>query len=142
MIIPDVNLLVYAFNRSDPQHKAAKTWWEETLNGDTPVGLPWIVSAGFIRVMTHPRVLLEPMAAGDAARHVRAWLLQPCVVVTEPGRKFEGLFLGYLERLGAAGNLTTDAQLAALTVENQAELHSADADFSRFEGLRWRNPLR
>jgi uncharacterized protein len=142
MILPDINLLVYAYNAADPRHAAARNWWEETLNGTRPVGLAWVVASGFIRVMTHPRVLRHPMPVERATRHVRGWLEQPPVIVLEPGKKFGDVFLGFLDRLGTAGNLTTDAQLAALAVEHQAELHSCDTDFARFAGLRWRNPIR
>jgi toxin-antitoxin system PIN domain toxin len=142
VIVPDINLLIYAHNRRDPYHKTAKAWWENTLNGNTPVGLPWITSSGFIRVMTNRRILTDPLSPDDAVDLVLTWLDQPCVIVLQPGPKFAGLFFGYLKKLGTAGNLTTDTQLAALTVENQAELHSNDTDFSRFDGLRWRNPLK
>lgn len=142
MILPDVNLLVYAYNRADPQHLAAREWWEGAMNGHDPVALPWVVSSGFIRLMTHPRVLREPMDVVQATAHVASWLDQPCVVVIEPGKLFAKKFFRYLERLGSGGNLTTDAYLAALAVEHQAELHSTDTEFYRFEGLRWRDPLR
>jgi toxin-antitoxin system PIN domain toxin len=142
MIVPDVSLLVYAHNEADPDHAAARRWWEDLLSGVTPVGLPWVSAAGFVRLMTHPRVLADPMPVAHATLQVRRWLERPNVIVLQPGARFGELFFGYLERLGAAGNLTTDAQLAALAVEHQAELHSADADFARFPGLRWRNPLR
>jgi hypothetical protein len=142
VIIPDINLLVYAYNKQALRHEPAKAWWEATLSGNTPVGLPWVTSSGFIRIMTHRRILEKPISPEDAIDLVRSWLTQPAVVVLEPGPKFTGLFLGYLEKLGTAGDLTTDAQLAALAVENQAELHSNDTDFSRFDGLRWLNPLK
>jgi uncharacterized protein len=141
MIIPDINLLLYAYNRKAPDHDAAREWWEGLMNGEETVGLPWIVISGYIRLATHPRVLETPMAVSKAAGHVRRWLAQPVTMILEPGARFPGLFLGYLEKLGAGGNLTTDAQLAALAVEHQAELHSADTDFSRFTGLRRTNPL-
>jgi toxin-antitoxin system PIN domain toxin len=142
VIIPDINLLVYAHNTRDPHHEPAKAWWEDALNGSTPVGLPWVTSSGFIRIMTNRRIMTEPLFPDHAVNLVRSWLDQPNVVILQPGQKFAGLFLGYLENLGVAGNLTADAQLAALAVENQAELHSNDTDFSRFDGLRWRNPLK
>jgi len=141
VIIPDVNLLVYAYNAADPQHQMAKAWWEDCLNGTRSVGLPWVVSAGFIRLMTHPRVLREPMTVAQAVGHVQSWLEQPCLLVIEPGKQFSDHFLRFLTELGTAGNLTTDAYLAALAMEHQAEVHSCDTDFLRFEGLRWRNPL-
>ncbi len=142
MIIPDVNLLIYAHNDQAPQHAKARTWWEGLLNGRTPVGLPWITISGFIRLMTHPRILATPLDVLPTLAHVRAWLAQPPVRVLHPGSRFEQLVLDYLAHLGAAGNLTTDAQLAALAVEHQAELHSSDTDFARFDGLRWHNPLK
>lgn len=142
MIIPDINLLIYAYNTEAPQHVAAKGWWEASLNGKTPVGLTWPAIAGFIRLMTHPRVLENPMPVDEAVQIVRTWLLQPPVRIVQAGVKFKDIFLLNLEQIGAGGNLTTDAQFAALAVENQAELHSCDGDFSRFPGLRWRNPLK
>lgn len=142
MIVPDVNLLVYAHNDQAPEHARARKWWEDCLNATVPVGIPWVAASGFLRIMTHPRVLLRPMTATAAVAHMRSWLEQPPVRLIQPGGKFADLFLGYLETVGSGGNLVTDAQLAALAVEHQAELHSADADFSRFPGLRWRNPLK
>jgi uncharacterized protein len=141
MIIPDINLLVYAHNERAPFHAKARVWWEGCLNGSDPVGLTWIAMGGFIRLMTHPRVLANPMTIAAAVGHVREWLLQPPVRVLHPGSRFADLFLDSLVALGSGGNLTTDAQLAAMAMEHQAELQSADADFSRFPGLRWRNPL-
>lgn len=142
MIIPDINLLVYAYNMEDPSHAQAKRWWEELLNGTDPVGLPWVTIIGFLRLVTHPRVLVDPMSVGQATVQVRAWLECPSVLNVEPGKKFSAIFLGLLDEAGTAGNLTTDAYLAALAIEHQAELHSNDSDFSRFKGLRWRSPMK
>ena len=69
------------------------------------------------------------------------WHSRP-VRILQPGSRFEQLFLDYLAQLGTAGSLTTDTPLAALAVEHQAELHGADTDFARFDGLRWLNPLK
>ena len=142
MIIPDVNLLIYAYNDQATQHAAAKAWWEALLNGKTPVGLSWLAIAGFIRLMTHPRVLVMPMPVVQTTTIIRSWLAQAPVRMLQPGPKFPEIFLRQLEQVGTGGNLTTDAQFAALAIEYQAELHSNDADFSRFPGLRWTNPLR
>ena len=141
MIIPDITLLVYAHNDQAPAHAAARKWWESLMNGTTPVGMPWLCLSGYVRLMTHPRVLVRPMEVEDAVGHVRQWLARPVVRVIHPGSRFADLFFGFLGELGSAGNLTTDAQLAALAVENQADLHSCDTDFARFPGLRWLNPL-
>ncbi len=105
------------------------------------MGLPWAVTCGFIRLMTHPAVLVTPLAPGPAVAHVRSWFAQPVVEILEPGPCHLELLDRLLGHAGAAGNLTTDAHLAAIAIEYKAELHTSDADFSRFPGLRWRNPL-
>jgi toxin-antitoxin system PIN domain toxin len=141
MIVPDVNLLVHAYNTQSAVHGAARQWWEELLNGPDAVGLAWVVALGFLRLTTHRQVLERPLGVDVACRHVGSWLKQPSVSVLSPGPRHAELLFGLLGALGTAGNLTTDAHLAALAIEYQAELHSTDADFHRFPGLRWINPL-
>jgi len=141
MTIPDVNLLIYAYHENDPHHMAAREWWENSLEKGGLVGLSWIAMGGFLRLITHPRVLLIPMNIKEATAIVRSWLNHPQVVVITPGRRFDKIFLHFLEISGTGGNLTTDAHLAALTVEHESILHSTDNDFSRFPGLSWKNPL-
>lgn len=141
MIVPDVNLLLHAYNVASPRHASARAWWEALLNGNGPVGLTWIAAGGFIRLTTHRAVLGNPLPAQVACAHVRSWLRRPAVGILQPGTRHAELLLGLLEQLGTAGNLTTDAQLAAIAIEFQAELHTTDADFARFPGLSWRNPL-
>ena len=141
MIVPDLNLLVYAHNAADPRHAAARAWWEQCLNGHEPVGVAWVTLLGFVRLTTHRQVLVTPLTVKIAVTIVEEWLDQPVVRVLVPGRDHARHCFGFLRRLGVAGNLTTDAHLAALAVEYQAELHSTDTDFARFAGLRWRNPL-
>ena len=140
MIVPDVNLLVHAYNSESRVHAAARAWWEERLNDSRPVGLAWVTALGFVRLTTHRQILARPLLVSTACAHVRSWLAQPCVTVIHPGTRHADVLFGLLETLGTAGNLTTDAHLAALCIEHQAELHSTDADFARFPGLRWRNP--
>ena len=142
MIIPDINLLVYAYNSDAPHHEAAKRWWEGALSGELMVGLPWVVLHGYLRIMTHPRVLERPLEPSDALRHIRQWLEVPLCRIIEPGEQHLAVLEGLLAEIGSAGNLTTDAVLAALAIEYQAELCTNDADFGRFSGLRRRNPLR
>ena len=141
MIVPDINLLVYAYNRDAPHHAAAKGWWEDALSSDEPVGLPWVTALGFIRLMTHGTVLERPLEADRAIAHVRSWHSRANVSVLDPGPRHLELLGRLFGHLGTAGRLTTDAHLAALAIEHQCELHSNDADFARFPGLRWRNPL-
>ena len=141
MIVPDVNLLVHAYNSESPRHAAARAWWERLLNGTKPVGLPWTVILGFIRLTTNRQIVAHPLTATAACAHARAWLGQPYVNIAHPGDRHAEILFGLLERLGTAGNLTTDAHVAAVAIEHQAELHSTDTDFARFAGLRWTNPL-
>jgi toxin-antitoxin system PIN domain toxin len=91
--------------------------------------------------MTHRAVLVAPMTAPGAIAHVRAWFAQPNVERIDPGPPHLDVLDKLLAAAGTAGNLTTDAHLAALAIEHQCELHSNDSDFARFPGLRWRNPL-
>ena len=141
MILPDINLLLHAYNSESPVHASARAWWEGLLSGTRPVGLAWVALLGFIRISTHRQVLSNPLPAHAACAHARAWLAQPYVSIVDPGDRHAEVLFGLLESLGTAGNLTTDAHLAALAIEHQAELHSTDADFQRFPGLRWVNPL-
>lgn len=141
MIVPDVNLLVYAYNRDAPHHAEAKAWWEGILNSEQPVGLAWVAVLGFLRLMTHRAVLVTPLEPRRALEHVRSWLRQPNVQVLDPGERHLDVLDELVTATGVAGNLTTDAHLAAIAIEHQGELASNDADFARFPGLRWRNPL-
>ena len=141
MIVPDINLLVYAYNSDAPYHSAARAWWEALLNDEEPVALPWVCSLGFVRLMTHRSVLAQPLEPRAAVVHVRSWLERPNVGTLDPGPRHLEILGRLLEHAGTAGNLTTDAHLAAIAIEHQCSLHSNDADFARFQGLRWHNPL-
>ena len=141
MIVPDVNLLVHAHDSGSRRHGAARTWWEALMNASGSIGLPWAAILGFIRITTNPRILDDPLDVGGAIRRVRSWLAQPQTVLIHPGDRHADILFGLLDAAGTAGNLTTDAHLAALAIEHQAELHSTDSDMARFPGLRWVNPL-
>ncbi len=142
MIIPDLNLLLYAYDAGSPFHRAAARWWENCLSEIHPVGLPAVVVFGFVRIATNARLFSDAMTPAEAASHVRAWLAQPAAQILEPAGNHVDQVLLHLERLGTAGNLTTGAQIAALAVEFDAVLHTNDTDFARFEGLRLHNPLK
>jgi toxin-antitoxin system PIN domain toxin len=141
VIVPDINLLLYAYDDRSRYHSVARDWWQETLSGGRRVGLTWHTMLGFIRLTTNPRLFDFPMSAADAIQVVRSWLDQPAVEILSPGERHGDIVFGLIEEAGAAGNLTSDAHLAAIAIEHQAELASADRDFGRFEGLRCFNPL-
>jgi toxin-antitoxin system PIN domain toxin len=142
VIVPDVNLLIYAHNEAAAQHGPAVAWWHDLLTREQPIGLPWATTFGFIRLVTHPAVLVAPIPPEQALSCVRGWLERTHVRVLEPGPRHLDIVAELFAATGVAGNLTTDTHMAALAIEHQAELHSNDADFDRFPGLRHRNPLR
>lgn len=121
---------------------AAKEWWEHALNSGDPVGLPWAATLGFIRITTNRGILSRPLPVADVVGLARLWLQQAGVRVLVPGERHGEIVFGLLETIGAAGNLTTEAHLAALAIEYRAEIATTDTDFARFPGLRWFNPVR
>lgn len=141
MKVLDLNLLLYAVNRDAVQHASAKAWLEEALSGDEPIAVPWIVILGFLRVATNQRVFSRALSTEEAVEIVDSWLSQPAVIAVSPRDDHWQVVRALIHSAGTAGNLTTDAHLAALAIESGAELCSTDADFGRFAGLRWRNPL-
>jgi toxin-antitoxin system PIN domain toxin len=140
--ILDVNLLLYALDETSPRHEPAREWLEATLSGATTVGVPWQVLLAFLRLSTRSAVFAHPLSADQALDVIGGWLDQPPVTIPQPGSRHPALLRELLGAVGTAGNLVTDAHLAALAIEHGAELCSSDADFSRFPGLRWVDPLR
>lgn len=141
MKIVDLNILLYAVNSDSPHHGRIHEWWEAAVNDEDSVGLPWVVLLGFLRLATSPRVFARPLTAGAAVAKVDTWLTQDNIrVVGEKDGHWATLKL-LLHRSGTAGNLTTDAHLAALAITHDAVLVSCDTDFARFKGLRWENPI-
>ena len=142
MIVPDVNLLLYANVDAFVQHAKARRWWEAALSDGEEVGLAALSLFGFVRIATNPRILDPPLAVDDVIGRVEEWLARRHVRLLLPGPRHLEIAFRLLRQLGAAANLTTDVQLAALAIEYQAELHSNDTDFGRFPELRWVDPLR
>ena len=118
MIIPDINLLVYAYNADAKHHTKAKLWLEDLLIGDEMVGFPWPVLHGYLRIMTHPKIMEKPFSPGDIFKHIHLWLDQAITTILEPGRRHLEILNNLCTALGVAGNLTTDAVLAALAIEH------------------------
>jgi toxin-antitoxin system PIN domain toxin len=141
MKLLDLNILIYAIDESSSRHDAARTWLDETLSGSDTTAFAWQVLIGFVRLSTHPAVFARPLSVDEACDVVDGWLQQPCVTVLHPSDRHASVLRGLLTPLGAAGNLTSDAHLAALAIEHGAELCSTDVDFSRFTGVRWVDPL-
>jgi len=141
VILVDANLLIYAVNNELPQHAAARRWLETLLSGREPVGLAWVVILAFLRITTRGDLFEQPLSNEQALGYVDEWLRQPCVKAVAPADKHWGILRNLLHLAGTAGNLTSDAHLAALAIENGAAVYSADNDFKRFAGLKHINPL-
>jgi toxin-antitoxin system PIN domain toxin len=139
--LPDVNLLLYAVDETSPRHDDARVWLEQTLSGSETVAFAWVVLLAFVRLSTHAAVFAHPLGLEEALDLVDSWLAQPCVTVIAPTDRHAAVLRELLEPLGTAGNLTTDAHLAALAIEYGAQLCSCDTDFGRFSGVRWTDPL-
>lgn len=141
MIVPDVNLLIYAMDEQAPQHHAAWSWWETSLRGREHIGFGWSVLTGYVRVSTNPRTVATPLAVETAMHHVRLWLEAPRTRVLNPGIEHLHVMERLMAPLGRAGPLVTDAHLAALAIENGGTVYSADTDFGLFERVDWVNPI-
>jgi uncharacterized protein len=139
--LPDVNLLLYAYDSRSPRHSPARHWLEQVLSGTETVALAWNVLLAFIRLSTRPAVAERPYGVEEAIGLVESWLAQPCTTMVHPTERHAVLLRELLVPFGTAGNLTSDAHLAALAIEHGATLCSSDVDFSRFAGLRWMDPL-
>ena len=141
MILQDVNLLVYAVDETSAFHPRARTWWDNALSSSQIVGLCYPSMLGFIRLTTNRRVFVAPLSVDQAMEYVHSWLAQSNTTTVVPTPRHWPLFETLLKSTGTGANLTTDAHIAALAIEHGYTVFSNDADFSRFENLRWKNPL-
>jgi toxin-antitoxin system PIN domain toxin len=141
VILPDVNVLVHAHNADSGVHQAARRWWDDCLAGSEGVGLAWAALLGFVRITTNRRIVARPLAVADVMERIDTWLALPHVHIAQPSDMHFARLRAELERVGVAGNLTTDAHLAVLAMERGYVLYSTDTDFARFAGLRWVNPV-
>lgn len=141
MRLLDLNILLYAVNSDSAHHRAAKRWIEETIGGVDTVAIPWVVVLGFLRLSTSRHVFANPLVAEQAVSVVESWLGRPNVVALSAGRDHWRILKALIAATGTAGNLTTDAHLAAMAIEHGCQLCSTDADFGRFPQLDWVNPL-
>jgi uncharacterized protein len=140
VLIADANVLLHAVNRDAREHDVAHAWLAGALAGVEAVAFAWTVVLAFMRVSTHPSVLARPLRAPEAIGTLEGWLAAPAAIIVEPTSRHLPLLSGLLAQSGTAGNLVSDAHLAALALEHDAEIVSFDRDFGRFEGVRWRLP--
>ena len=141
MLIPDVNILVYAVRRDAAAHERYLDWLEDAISGVEPVGLVAPVVAGLLRVVTDPRIFVSPSMPAQTLQFVEAMLDAPACVAPRPSDRHVTTFLDLCRRTGAKGDLIPDAWLAATAIDLDATLVTADRGFARFAALRWRHPL-
>jgi len=137
----DANILLHAENSLSSHHEVCRVWWDEQLSGSEPVALCWPVLTAFIRIGTNPRLHKRPFTIKEAAERVQSWLDQPCARILTPTALHWTIFQRMLHTGSATANLVSDAHLAALAVEHNCTMASTDADFARFRGLKWLNPI-
>jgi hypothetical protein len=142
VILLDVNLLIYAFNRDMPEHETARPWLDRQFNELPRVGLPWPSLLTFVRLTTNPRIFQRPVSVSAAWRQVETWLGIPSVWIPVPSSRHRQILGSLLNAASANANLVPDAHLAALAIEHGLTLCSTDGDFARFPGLKWDNPLK
>lgn len=140
-VLVDANLLIWAHHGSFPDHQRARAWWSATVNDSPLVGIAWPTALAFLRISTHPRVFEQPLGIAAAWAIVEGWHEQPNVQWFVPSERHQSIFGQLVVAARATANHTSDAHLAALAIEWGLELASADADFARYPGLRWTNPL-
>lgn len=142
MILPDVNVLLYAHRDHVPDHQRYRAWLERLINSAEAYAVSDLVLSSFLRIATNAKVFHPPDPLEEALEFVATVRDRPNAVVIRPGPRHWEIFLDLLDRTGSVGNLVPDAYLAALAIETGSELATTDLDFSRFPGLRWRHPLR
>jgi len=141
MILPDANLVLYAYVEDFPQHLKSKSWLENTIAGGEEIGLAWQVITAFVRIGTNPKLFKKPMTLAQVEARLAALFAQPNVKLIAPTEKHWQIFLKLLKESNAQGDLVMDAHLAALAIEYNARIASTDSDFKLFSNLDYFNPL-
>lgn len=141
MILPDVNVLLYAFRADSAGHKLYRDWLTRVVNGNEAFGVSPQVLASLIRISTHPRIYVRPARLEEPVVFCEKLMARPNCRIVEPGPRHWEIFLELCRRSRACGNLVQDAWFAALAIEHGCEWITTDRDYARFEGLRWRAPF-
>jgi uncharacterized protein len=142
MILPDANVLLYAVNSSSDQHARALQALRRGFDDPRGVAFAWTSLLAFLRLSTRRGIFPRPLSVEDALRVLDHWLRHPRAQVANAGEQHAEILGRLLKSAGSAGNLTTDAHLAALAIEHGGAVLTFDRDFARFEGVHWVTPER
>lgn len=143
MLLPDVNVLIYAHREdSTDEHSAYADWLTRLATGNEPFALSVLTLVGLVRIVTNPRVFRRPSSLDEVFDFTRELTSRANARVVAPGPKHLKIFEDLCRRAGATAKLSADAQHAAVAIEHGCTLVTTDSDFDRFPGLRWRHPLR
>ena len=140
MILPDVNVLIYAFRGDAPHHELCRPWLVDVVSGEARFGLSPLVLGAVIRITTNPRVFRNPSALDEAFGFCDDLRGQPQCQIVEPGERHWDIFRRLCRETGTRGARTTDAWFAALAIEWGCEWITLDRDYARFPGLKWYAP--
>ena len=140
MILPDVNVLIYAFREDTPRHVTCRSWLLDVVAGDARFGLSPLALSAVVRITTNRRIFTTPSIVGEALAFCDELLEQPHCELVEPGERHWDIFCRLCIETGTRGPGVTDAWFAALAIESGCDWISFDRDFARFPGLRWRQP--
>lgn len=141
MKLVDTNLLLYAVNADERDHHVvARRWLDGALTGGALVGFPWLALVGFVRIVTHPSIVPNPLSQSEAMDLVDDWLGARAARAVHPGPQHAVILRRLLDGAERGGNLTNDAHLAALAIEHKATVVTFDGDFGRFPGVRSERP--
>jgi toxin-antitoxin system PIN domain toxin len=140
MILPDVNVLIYAFRKDLPQHRVCRPWLANVVSRDTRFGLCPIVLSAVVRITTNPRAFRMPSEIEEAFGFCEDLLGQPHCQVVEPGERHWDIFKRLCLETDTRGPRVSDAWLAALAIEWGCDWVTLDRDYARFPGLRLQVP--
>ena len=141
MDLPDINVLIYAHREDSPEHDRYAAWLLALANSPSPFALSSFTLAGFLRIVTNPRIFQPATPMDQALAFCRQLIARPNCAVLQPGQRHWRIIVELIESAGIHGAMVSDVYLAALAIEHDCELVTSDKDFARFSKLRWRHPL-
>ena len=142
MLMPDVNVLIYAHRRdSHAEHPAYAAWLEALATGDEPFALSVLSLVGVVRIVTNQKIFRRPSTLDEVFSFIRELVDRPNARLLAPGPRHLDIWERLCREAGATGKLAADAQHAAMAIEHGCTWVSTDSDFDRFRELRWQHPL-